>query len=455
MTFKSNPRHWIGLYILCIALGRGPCLAADQVAAITPIPAAATASDVFPAAATASMFSESATAPIRSLPGDTDSQAPELPPAGSAPASVTVRVTGERTAEEVFIPIAESLIREQMRIASGARYLILTKGKKYVDPPRTGGVGVLIIPVKIWGQGLRTVRQDVIVRVENLRVEGFRDPSRIYVSNSPESLSHSGELLKGTLFHASASRFIIHHKNVSKGNLNFVFFVSNPNHEPAFVRVVGDILGVWDKEMIAGHDSVARFMNAEKDGVGYLLEVPPGGSATLKKFSFGPGQIVSGLCEVQVIRGHGIDFSVRVLDPFLPDQAPSREIGDFQSNRAHGYYASPRIPVKGSVGASGDLAPLHGNYGVTYDIALTVENPGPVRETVDVVFAPAGGPAMGTFFIDGVLTQTKTVKPPDKCTILTLRMEPGATRHVRLLTIPESGSYYPVRLIVGTRIKGF
>jgi hypothetical protein len=397
---------------------------------------------------------------------------PELPPAGTAPAMVTVQVTGEHPGEDVFLPIAQNKIREGLRIQSGAQYNILINDVKYVDPPRTGGTGVLIIPVKIWGQGMQTVRQDVIVRVENLRVEGFGAPDRIYVSNSPESLTHSGELLADTLHHGSSTRFIIHHRNTTNRDLNFVFFVSNPNGKPAHVRVVGDILGVWNKELQAGHDATDRFIKAQRHGAGYIMEVPPGGFATLKKFTFKPGQIVSGLCEVQVLHGESIDFSVRVVEQYQPDQAPSEEIGDFFSNRAHGHYSAPLVSIneKYVIGerwkflSIGDIPlpalipnspPLHGNYGVTYDITLSVENPNGNQETVDITFAPAGGVAMGTFFINDVFKQTGIVKPPDKVLLHSFTVDPGTTQQVRLITIPESGSYYPVRLVVGARIKGY
>ena len=395
-----------------------------------------------------------------------------LEPAGAAPDTVSVRITGGRVDENVYLPLAEAQIRRQIRIQGGTRYIISMNSVNYVDPPRPGGTGTLTIPVKIWGAGYRTVRKDVIVRVENMHVEGFASPDRIYVSNSPESLTHSGELLSDTLHHGTSSRFMIHHRNATERNLNFVFFISNPNGKTAVVRVIGDILGVWNKELQAGHDATERFMKAERDGVGYLLEVPAGGYATLKKFAFEPGQIVSGLCEVQVLRGQGIDFSVRVLEPYLPDKAPREEIGDFYSNRAHGYFATPLVSLKSkyvigdrwkflSVGDDPlpplipDSPPLYGNYGVTYDITVSVENPGIRTETVDIKFAPAGGVAMGTFFVDDAFTQTGIVKPPHKTMLHSVSVDPGETRHVRLVTIPESGSYYPVRIIVGQRLKGY
>jgi hypothetical protein len=452
-----------------------PCRAQTATA---PISAATSLAVLAPdaSAATATAFATGTMSPMQPLTPMTVTPAtatePELLPAGAAPAMVTVQITGERIDESIFLPVAQSMIRENMRLESGAQYFISIKDKKYVDPPRPGGTGIFTVPVKIWGPGLRTVRQDVAVRLENLRVEGFGVPDRIYVSNSPESLTHSGELLNGDLAHGSATRFIIHHLNATRRPLNFVFFVENKNSSPALMRVVGDMLGVWNKELQSGHDATERFMKAHRDGVGYLLEVPPGGSVTLKKFAFKPGQIVSGLCEVQILRGHDVEFSVRVLEQHQPDQARHEAIGDFYSNRAHGHYSAPFISVNEeyvigqrwkflSIGHDAlpptipNSPPLHGNYGVTYDINLNVVNPNGHRETVDITFAPAGGAAMGTFFINDLFKQTGIVKPPDKVTLYSFIVEPGTSQQVRLQTIPQSGSYYPVRLIVGSRIKGY
>ena len=53
---------------------------------------------------------------------------------------------------------------------------------------------------------------------------------------------------------------------------------------------------------------------------------------------------------------------------------------------------------------------LDGNYGVTYNIDINVQNPGPDTKTISVNFEPAAGLASGVFIIDGKLVIARQIR---------------------------------------------
>ena len=392
----------------------------------------------------------------------------KLPPAGTAPDAITIQVTGSFVPADLVRTLAERRIRERLLIDSRAKYRIGVN-EAYISPlVRQGRDGFAIVPVRIWGPGLRMVQKGVFVKLENVLVDGFDETDIMYVSNSPESFDKSGEMLNDQLGHGTSSRFMIHHKNVADKSFRFLFFVRNSSEETVTLRVVGDILGLWDEEMIAGHYATQKFLRAQRNGVGYLLDIPPGRYATLQSFDLAPKRIVSGLCEVQVLRGPGVDFSVRVLDSYVGDAFEGIEIGDPTTRRAHGVYESPLVRKHETFTVGGRWAfikiggdqlralspqspPLHGNYGVSYEISVIADNPHPTAEKIQFLFNPGGGIAMGTFVINGKWSVVKHTKPPDQPEIASMELAPFEKKRIHISVIPESGSYYPVNLILKSR----
>lgn len=392
----------------------------------------------------------------------------EPEPAGSFPATVTLQVTGHDIPEEFLDRLAEEAIMEKIRIKSGCSYVIGTHKAKYQPGALAGESSQGLVPVEIWGSGYRTVRGNVIVMIENIKVEGFNRADAMFISNSPESFPTSGELLRGTFKHGSSSRFMIHHRNADSKEHRLIFFVRNSTDEPALLRVVGDIFDPWPEAMIAGHHATLRFHRAVRNGVGYLIEIPAGKYATLRSVTLKHDEVGSGLCEIQVLRGKGVDFSIRAQDMYMGDAYVGQHIGNPNTKRAHGEYATPykEVAADFTVGdkwtfvslgndylqaVSTPSPPLHGNYGVTYDITLNVTNPFDTEEQLEFVFAPAGGTALGSFYIDGKQFVVKHTRAGETPTIAKVDIGPKEKKVIQIETLPESGSFYPVKLIMRSR----
>jgi hypothetical protein len=91
---------------------------------------------------------------------------------------------------------------------------------------------------------------------------------------------------------------------------------------------------------------------------------------------------------------------------------------------------------------------LEGNYGVFYDIQLTLENTTSAPADIKLIFEPAGGMAGAVFVIDGKRAEIPQSNMPTETTLAVFRLAPGARKVVPVRTLPLSGSNYPVNLIV-------
>ena len=96
---------------------------------------------------------------------------------------------------------------------------------------------------------------------------------------------------------------------------------------------------------------------------------------------------------------------------------------------------------------SGKLT-LYGNYGVDYQVNLTLTNPTPDAREVGVYFAPGAGPAAGVFQVDdGPILEYDPFEPPNERELERVTLAPGETRVTRLRTIPLNGSAYPAQFV--------
>jgi hypothetical protein len=93
---------------------------------------------------------------------------------------------------------------------------------------------------------------------------------------------------------------------------------------------------------------------------------------------------------------------------------------------------------------------LQGNYGVVYRFNVDVSNPTETPATAALVLHADGGQARGTFLVDDQLIESPLVQPRAPQVIFSTKLAPQSRRMMHILTVPESGSNYPVRLTLGT-----
>ncbi|MCD6352315.1 MAG: hypothetical protein J7M26_09375, partial [Armatimonadetes bacterium] len=96
-------------------------------------------------------------------------------------------------------------------------------------------------------------------------------------------------------------------------------------------------------------------------------------------------------------------------------------------------------------------AVLHGNYGVLYRLRLHISNPTTTPAEVALAVQSGGGAARGVFLINGRLVETPVLRATNEHTLASWVLPAAAERTVNVVTMPQSGSNYPVTLILRPR----
>jgi hypothetical protein len=89
---------------------------------------------------------------------------------------------------------------------------------------------------------------------------------------------------------------------------------------------------------------------------------------------------------------------------------------------------------------------LFGDYGVNYTIRANFKNPTAKPGRCEIWLRASGGVARATLLIDGQLCETGLLRGENEQALFKLDLPPGGQRIVTLVTMPESGSNYPVTL---------
>jgi hypothetical protein len=92
---------------------------------------------------------------------------------------------------------------------------------------------------------------------------------------------------------------------------------------------------------------------------------------------------------------------------------------------------------------------LSGNYGVLHDLVVHLRNSAKTTRQVQLFCVPSGGLARGLFIIDQDFLETGVLDPhqDDTAALKIVSLPPGSERTLWLTTLPQSGSYYPLRLV--------
>ena len=90
---------------------------------------------------------------------------------------------------------------------------------------------------------------------------------------------------------------------------------------------------------------------------------------------------------------------------------------------------------------------LSGDYGVMQAVRVVIVNTSRYGQAIALYANPRGGAATGTFIIDDTLVQAHRLSAYSRYKIWQETIAPGTYRTLRVQTMPEGGSSYPLRLI--------
>jgi hypothetical protein len=319
------------------------------------------------------------------------------------------------------------------------------------------------------GEGYFEAKKQVEVRLK-WTVPPDQEPVDLFVSNSPERIQSLGSLMREQLLPGRPARVLYHHVNSTGQPLLFVTRIANASSEAAAVHVVLAESGPGQDELAVGHTAAVRFWDQTRTGSGYVLRIPPMAASDIVRVSAARESILSGLAQLTPLSGGTLLVEVLAV--------PVHHEAQWVEPLAAEHYAAPRLTAfgfaarkvtelkhevggpwgffslgrEGSINESGTY--LAGDYGVLHQIDLELTNPHATAGWAALEVRAGGGVMRGLFLVDGVLHETDMLVGSQQEQIRRIDIPAGATRRVRIETIPESASNYPVQLVVHSQVEG-
>jgi hypothetical protein len=297
----------------------------------------------------------------------------------------------------------------------------------------------------------------------------WNDAEILLVSNSPETIPFGKVLYTGALSNGQTVRLLFHHQNGSKAQHMYLSVtLSNPARDPETVWVQGAAGDPAQDEVTPGHDAARAFLDQYAHHAGFTVRLPGNTTVPLFVENLPPLGITSGIAQFSLLDGPRLNVQVvsrktSEADPPMMSFAP-----DFDRVHQRGAFVRPQLgrtltysaggpPATMVLAANQDLlhegetgALLQGNYGVVYQFNIDASNTTASPADAALVLHADGGQARGTFVIGEQIVESGLVQPNAPQVVTTFQLRPQTRRTIRILTTPESGSNYPVRLTLGT-----
>ena len=388
-------------------------------------------------------------------------------PAGAIASSAYLRVTGRPASEEFLREAALAAALRETIVRPGASIVANSDEISVTSSLAVDDVTTIDVPIIISGDPYFTVQGVTHVRVENFAQPNVL-PKSLLVSDFPETLKANGTLFEADLSAQHADRFLYFHYNPPlQPDRRVVLRVQNPSSQPALVQLIAGEGGPDPNEMLVGHMSAERFLVRLAQNEGTVITVPPNSTSALMDEALPAGDVASGLMQLHEIAGAQLHLSLVAQNATDPVEGPiaSSVLLAGGAPHARGIYAIPDFYFDYSYEADGPdleipigLIPLPnlvqgetlaGDYGVLQDVTIRMVN-NDRRNARDIaIYAnPRGGRATGTFVIDRVLVQVHAMAPFGHYKLRQYTIPPGSFVRTEILTMPEGGSSYPLRLVV-------
>jgi hypothetical protein len=321
------------------------------------------------------------------------------------------------------------------------------------------------VPVTIEGDGYFTVTAATRVFVENMALPPI-EPARLLVSDYPERLTADGVLFTARLDRTQAQRFLYYHFNPANEPARRILLKAhNGSNAPALVQLIDGSAGPELNEMEVGHLSTQRFLVQQAQNEGSVITIPPGATVNLVDHPLPPQDTVSAILQLRLVSGDPVDLALVAQNANAPlDQSvDTTQLLSGGVPHARGMYPVPTFYFDRTYDVDGDDLELPigqlplpnlrkgealgGDYGVEQSMNVVVVNMTRGPHRIALYANPRGGRATGTFIIDGTLVQAHALPPFSNYKLWQDTIGAGTFRRVRIVTMPEGGSSYPLRLI--------
>jgi hypothetical protein len=379
-----------------------------------------------------------------------------------APAAEAV-VTGRIAPAEVIKQAASAAIQYSVDVEPGAWAEV---SDVLVNMPNIapGQSATVTMRVALHGPNYLPVQATPQVRVVNEAIAPT--PAKVLmVSNRPERLPSYGLWYEGRVPSGYPARLLYHHVNATRETGELAVELLNGSDHAVRVQIVEAKGGPSRDEVFAGHKAAREFLQRQADDIGYVVTIPGGASYTAAAQVVKPTEVVSGLVEMRVLGDGELRVGVRLRPPSTDLMVPVAQMPPERNStwlfsepqkeltaqyRVGSTWAFATIGDKQVLSSSGREL-LDGDYGVFYDITFDVENPTNDPAHIELALMPGGGLARGIVMIDGQIYETGLLRYGEAERVYSFTVPAGAKRRLQVRTMPESGSNYPVKLVMRPR----
>ena len=384
--------------------------------------------------------------------------------AGTVADETSLRVTGN--------PTSVDYLREAVALAA-TRAATVRSGASINVPPDTiavhGNLKIdnrteIDVPVQIAGNGYLPVNGTTHVLVENTALPSIQ-PARLLVSDYPERLTANGVLFTARLDRTQAQRFLYYHFNPANSPARRILLKArNSSNAPATVQMIDGSAGPGTNEMEVGHLSTKRFLVREARNEGQVMTIAPGATMNLVDHPLPAANVISAILQLRLVSGDPLDLTLVAQDALAPTDQSIDTVQLLAGGAPHarGVYPVPTFFFERTYDVDGaDLdipigqlplpnlregEALSGDYGVEQSMNVVVVNMTRGPRAIALYANPRGGRATGTFLIDGTLVQAHALAAFSRFKIWQETINAGTFRRIRIVTMPEGGSSYPLRL---------
>lgn len=379
------------------------------------------------------------------------------------------QVTGSTVPDTVISEAVWRAARLGLQLEPGAEPQI-TLGVK-PKPLQSWETSQLVpVTIRITGQGYLPAQIKTNVAVQRASI-GPQDPEVLFYSNHPEQVKTPQPLYAAALKPNQSSRLLYHHQNGTGDRLRVSIILVNTSDTPTPVHLIGGLAGPVQDTILVGYQAGARFLRDVMSNTGYVVNIPARTRIVLWTDVLGIMDTASGIVQMRQLGGES-GVLVRVLSEPVSVYRSVRDVtpaasSDFMSRFSDHQYPTPVRQLAEEYSAGGrwvfirlgrhhlrdvdDQLNLYGNYGVTYDINLTLTNPTSERKEFQVVFDATAGISGIATLINGEFKGKSHVATHREEPLARYVLNPGERRQVRLSTLPLAGSHYPATIIIRSR----
>lgn len=384
--------------------------------------------------------------------------------AGTVADSLHVRVSGDPASHAFVRDAAIQAAEAAATLRPGARiYVAADQVNVKADLP-ADDVTSVDVPVQILGDAYITANGTTHVAIENTALPRTT-PRRLMVSDYPERLTADGVLFTATIDHTASQRFLYYHYNPGTEPARRILVkATNAAATPAVLQVIASLAGPGTNEMEVGHNATRTFLVRARRNEGTVLTIPPNATVNIVNQDLPPNSVVNGIMQLRELTGDPLNVTVvaQHADAPLDQSADSATELSGGAPHARGVYPVPEFfssytfytdapPLEIPIGQlplpnlrQGEA--LAGDYGVQQSIRVTIVNTSKFGQAIALYANPRGGAATGTFIIDNTLVQAHRLTAFSHFKIWQETIAPGTYRTLQIVTMPEGGSSYPLRL---------